>query len=71
MRVHHLNCISSCPLGGKLMDGHTHSVLTRGHLTNHSLLIETNDSLILVDTGFGLQEVRNPRSRISEFFLQQ
>lgn len=21
MRIHHLNCISTCPLGGALMDG--------------------------------------------------
>ena len=23
MRIHHLNCISTCPLGGRLMDGRT------------------------------------------------
>ena len=23
MRIHNLNCISSCPLGGHLMDGRT------------------------------------------------
>jgi glyoxylase-like metal-dependent hydrolase (beta-lactamase superfamily II) len=70
MKVHHLNCISSCPLGGKLMDGGPESILQRGHLTNHNLLIETDSCLVLVDTGFGLEDVRNPRSRISEFFLQ-
>lgn len=26
MRVHHLNCISTCPLGGKLMDRRTDSI---------------------------------------------
>jgi glyoxylase-like metal-dependent hydrolase (beta-lactamase superfamily II) len=71
MRVHHLNCISSCPLGGKLMDGVSASILERGHLTNHCLLIETNSELVLIDTGFGMQEVLNPHSRLSEFFLQQ
>ncbi|MBN6150696.1 hypothetical protein JR065_10120 [Xanthomonas sp. AmX2] len=24
MRLHHLNCISTCPLGGRLMDGRWH-----------------------------------------------
>ncbi|WP_141733334.1 MBL fold metallo-hydrolase [Oligoflexus tunisiensis] len=71
MRIHHLNCISSCPLGGRLMDGLTPSILQRGHLTCHCLLIETRDSLVLVDTGYGLKDVHDPHSRLSEFFLKQ
>ncbi|MBA2404903.1 MAG: MBL fold metallo-hydrolase [Bdellovibrionales bacterium] len=70
MRIHHLNCISSCPLGGKLMDGGGETILQRGHLTNHCLLVETDSELVLIDTGFGLKEVANPHSRLSEFFLQ-
>jgi len=69
MRIHHLNCISSCPLGGRLMDGRTATVFQRGRLCCHCLLVETNDGLVLVDTGFGLRDVRNPRSRLSAFFL--
>lgn len=69
MRAHHLNCISSCPLGGRLMDGRTPSVLERGALCCHCLLIETAQELVLVDTGFGLRDVSNPRSRLSAFFL--
>ncbi len=69
MRVHHLNCISSCPLGGRLMDGFSSSPLERGHLACHCLLIETDSTLVLVDTGFGLKDVRNPKSRLSSFFL--
>lgn len=68
MRIHHLNCISSCPLGGWLMDGQTVSSL-RGRLTCHCLLIETSEGLVLVDTGFGLQDVFRPRDRQSAFFL--
>ncbi len=70
MKVHHLNCISTCPLGGKLMDGGAESIIQRGHLTSHCLLIETQSELVLVDTGMGLKEVHDPHSRISEFFLQ-
>lgn len=51
------------------MDGFSESALERGHLTNHCLLVEDGDQLVLVDTGFGLKEVANPRSRLSEFFL--
>ncbi|WP_408095699.1 MBL fold metallo-hydrolase [Peredibacter sp. HCB2-198] len=69
MRIHHLNCISSCPLGGRLMDDGVESVLHRGHLTNHCLLIETSESLVLIDTGFGLNDVKDPSSRLSHFFL--
>jgi glyoxylase-like metal-dependent hydrolase (beta-lactamase superfamily II) len=67
MRIHHLNCISSCPLGGALMDGHSMSL--RGRLTCHCLLVETNETLVLIDTGFGLRDVADPRSRLSSFFL--
>lgn len=69
MRVHHLNCISSCPLGGRLMDGSATSVLRRGHLTCHCLLVETDDGLVLVDTGYGLRDVEDPAGRLSKFFL--
>jgi glyoxylase-like metal-dependent hydrolase (beta-lactamase superfamily II) len=69
MRVHHLNCISSCPLGGRLMDGRSDCLFCRGALTCHCLLIESADGLVLVDTGFGLRDVANPSSRLSRFFL--
>ena len=69
MRIHHLNCISTCPLGGKLMDGRSDGILQRGSLTCHCLLVETADCLVLVDTGMGLRDVANPRGRLSGFFL--
>jgi len=68
MRVHHLNCISSCPLGGKLMDGASVRSL-RGTLTCHCLLVEAERELVLVDTGYGVADVEHPRSRLSPFFL--
>jgi glyoxylase-like metal-dependent hydrolase (beta-lactamase superfamily II) len=70
MKIHHLNCVSSCPLGGRLMDSRTRSVLERGALCCHCLLIESGNELVLVDTGFGLKDVRDPRSRLSAFFLK-
>ena len=70
MRVHHLNCVSSCPLGGRLMDGRTASILHRGELCCHCVLVETDQGLVLVDTGYGLRDVRNPKSRLSSFFLR-
>lgn len=67
MRIHHLNCISACPLGGLIMDGMTRQV--RGRLASHCLLVEARDGLVLVDTGYGLRDVDAPRSRLSSFFL--
>ena len=69
MRVHHLNCISSCPLGGRLMDGRTPSLLARGRLCCHCLLVEGRHGLALVDTGFGLRDCADPNGRLSGFFL--
>lgn len=68
MRVHHLNCISSCPLGGRLIDGRSSGL--RGRLACHCLLVETANQLVLVDTGYGLRDVADPRSRLSSFFLE-
>ena len=51
------------------MDGRTPSVLQRGELCCHCLLIETNNELVLVDTGFGLRDVADPKSRLSAFFM--
>jgi glyoxylase-like metal-dependent hydrolase (beta-lactamase superfamily II) len=69
MRIHHLNCISTCPAGGALMDGRTRSIVRRGELACHCLLVETDDSLVLVDTGLGMRDVADPRGRLSAFFL--
>lgn len=69
MRIHHLNCISTCPVGGRLMDARTESIVRRGELSCHCLLVETARELVLIDTGFGLRDVEDPRSRLSRFFL--
>ncbi|WP_342778177.1 MBL fold metallo-hydrolase [Sphingorhabdus contaminans] len=66
MRVHHLNCGTCCPLGGRLFDG-TSNNLSRAHIVCHCLLIETSNGLVLVDTGFGTRDVQNPH-RISTMF---
>jgi glyoxylase-like metal-dependent hydrolase (beta-lactamase superfamily II) len=69
MRLHHLNCVSTCPLGGRLMDGRSGGIWQRGRLCCHCILAETDGGLVLVDTGFGLHDVRAPSARLSRFFL--
>lgn len=66
MRVHHLNCGTCCPVGGRLFDGTSDSPFAR--LVCHCLLIEHDDGLILVDTGFGLRDVAHPERRLAGFF---
>ena len=68
MRVHHLNCVSSCPLGGSLMDGRSKRSL-HAELACHCLLLETSVGLVLVDTGYGLRDVAAPRTRLDPVML--
>ncbi|MEQ5789376.1 MBL fold metallo-hydrolase [Erythrobacter sp. NFXS35] len=67
MKIHHLNCGTCCPVGGRLFDGKSDSAF--GHIVCHCLLIESDAGLILVDTGFGTRDVDHPARRLSPFFL--
>ncbi len=63
LRIHHLNCGTHCPLGGALFDGDSGGLFAR--ITTHVLLIETPSSgLVLVDAGYGLEDVRHPHPRL-------
>lgn len=66
MRIHHLNCGTCCPVGGRLFDGTTDAPLA--HLVCHCLLIESDRGLVLVDTGYGTREVTQPGHRLAGFF---
>lgn len=59
MRVHHLNCGSLCPHGRRLINGDG-GLFERALSICHCLAIESDDGLILVDTGFGLEDASNP-----------
>lgn len=66
MRVHHLNCGTMCPLAGGAIGSGTG--LRRGLMVCHCLLIETpRDGLVLVDTGWGTRECREP-SLLPDYF---
>lgn len=66
MRIHYLNCGTDCPVGGALFDGHSKGPLAR--LTCAAMLIETDSGLVLVDTGYGVEDVRHPHPRLSRTF---
>lgn len=60
--IHHLNCGTMCPYGGKLISGE--GGFGKASIVCHCLLIETSDSLVLVDTGFGVDDMRHPYRRL-------
>lgn len=55
MKIHHLNCGTMCPVGGALVTGRS-----AGEVICHCLLIETEQGLVLVETGMGSDDVRKP-----------
>ncbi|QQQ76954.1 MBL fold metallo-hydrolase [Saccharothrix sp. 6-C] len=59
MKAHHLNCGTMRPFGGKLVTGEG-SYFRAAELVCHVLLLETDDGLVLVDSGLGLDDVRRP-----------
>jgi glyoxylase-like metal-dependent hydrolase (beta-lactamase superfamily II) len=58
--IHHLNCGTMCPHGARLLTGEG-GLLANARLVCHCLLIECSQGLVLLDTGFGLDDVRSPR----------
>jgi glyoxylase-like metal-dependent hydrolase (beta-lactamase superfamily II) len=66
MRIHHLNCGTTRPLGGRLVSGAARPLVFARQVC-HCLLIETGNGLILVDTGFGLGDTTHPE-RLSRRF---
>ncbi|QBQ56564.1 MBL fold metallo-hydrolase [Nitrosococcus wardiae] len=68
MTIHHLNCGTMCPFGGRFIDGFSWGLTAK--LVCHCLVIETNVGLVLVDTGFGLQDIRVTHHRLDRIFLK-
>jgi len=56
-RIHHLNCGTMCPAAMLVGGGGWGE---RGTLVCHCLLLETDHGLVLVDSGFGTDDVTNP-----------
>jgi len=68
MKVHHLNCATLCPYGGRLLSGKG-GLASPARLVCHCLLIECDAGLVLVDSGLGLRDVRSPELTIGRQFL--
>jgi glyoxylase-like metal-dependent hydrolase (beta-lactamase superfamily II) len=57
-----------CPIGGSLLGGKGLPV-RRARLVCHCLLIETNDGLVLVDTGLGSADIAQASERFGTHFV--
>lgn len=66
LRVHHLNCGTMRPPGGRLVSGEPGRP---GHMVCHCLLVETSDGLALVDSGIGLSDVEAAHRRLGRWFV--
>jgi len=66
MRIHYLRCGTDCPFGGALFDGFSTGL--HGLIPCTAQLIETAQGLVLIDTGYGSEDVRHPHPRLSRFF---
>jgi glyoxylase-like metal-dependent hydrolase (beta-lactamase superfamily II) len=67
MKAHHLNCGTMRPFGGKLVTGRG-SYFEPAELVCHVLLLETDDGLVLVDSGLGLGDVRRPGETLARWW---
>jgi glyoxylase-like metal-dependent hydrolase (beta-lactamase superfamily II) len=62
MRIHHLNCGTLRPLGGKLLSGDRLPIFP-ARLVCHCLLLESDRGLVLVDSGFGTIDIERTSLR--------
>lgn len=67
MRIHHLNCGTMRPFGRRLING-TGSPFAAAEMVCHCLLIETEQGLVLVDSGIGLADTRRPPGSLGHVF---
>jgi glyoxylase-like metal-dependent hydrolase (beta-lactamase superfamily II) len=67
MKVHHISAATLCPLSARLVNG-AGGWLSRGQMVCHCWLVESDDGLILVDTGIGSADLRDVSGRLGAWF---
>ncbi|MBE1490208.1 MBL fold metallo-hydrolase [Plantactinospora soyae] len=70
MRVHHLNCATMRPASRRLING-TGGLFEPGLLVCHCLLVETEQGLVLIDSGIGSADIRDPVAALGEQWLRR
>ena len=66
LEVHHLNCGTLRPMGGGLIS----TGPGEASMVCHCLLVETDQGVVLVDTGFGTADVEDPAGRLGKSFTR-
>ncbi|MEK7358211.1 MAG: MBL fold metallo-hydrolase, partial [Bdellovibrionota bacterium] len=56
MKVHHLHCGTLCPVTGRIFKKYF-----LPETICHCFLIETDRKLVLIDTGLGREDMRDPK----------
>ncbi|MCI2423049.1 MBL fold metallo-hydrolase [Saccharopolyspora sp. K220] len=69
MRIHHLNCGTMRPMGGRLVNGGG-SLLGFARMVCHCLLIESEQGLVLVDTGLGVADTTTHVEQLERNWLR-
>lgn len=69
MRVHHINAGTMHPPGGRLLDGEP-GLWRSGTTLCHCLLVETEDGLVLIDAGLGVDDMTNSHGSLSTSYLR-
>lgn len=67
MQVHHLSAASLCPISASLVNG-AGGLFSAGRMVCHCLLVESNDGLVLVDTGLGSADLADVSGRLGSWF---
>jgi glyoxylase-like metal-dependent hydrolase (beta-lactamase superfamily II) len=68
MRIHHLDCATMCPYSARIVNGHG-GWFSPGKMVCHCLVVESNDGLVLVDTGLGMGDLQDPKGRLGRAFV--
>jgi glyoxylase-like metal-dependent hydrolase (beta-lactamase superfamily II) len=67
VKVHHLSAASLCPLSARLVNGEG-GLLAPARVVCHCWLIESDDGLVLVDTGIGTADIADVGGRLGPLF---
>ncbi|MFO0757828.1 MAG: MBL fold metallo-hydrolase [Byssovorax sp.] len=67
MRVHHISAATLCPASARLVNGEG-GLFTPGRMVCHCWVIESDDGLVLVDTGLGKDDLADVRGRLGAWF---
>lgn len=68
MKIHHMNCGTMCPVCKRLINGNG-GFFERAEMVCHCLMVESEQGLILVDTGLGTDDVLESGRRLGLGFV--